>query len=335
MASITSASPPATGDRRARISCFNCRLGKRRCDKALPVCTLCARKQIVCTYPSKRGEKATVSVDGTWSEPEEPPAGHGLETGESAALSGSGTRPQSRTQSRNSPSAPVPVPSISSWIRGANPLLVSSTAAAVSFLAPRVFRQAKLELPRPGLPVPAEVAAYVGDAEQVRDVARRFFATTHKWIPFISKHRLVPALLNPLSQRRCELTLLHLCMRLSITPPPRGEQHGTNVNPLYRLAKHFFFEAECVGIMSVQILQAAVLLAVYEIGQALYPAAYLTVGWCARYGVALGADRLLRDLNGDSFGGVAGVGEGAQGRMSWLEVEEMRRTWWVVLIMDR
>lgn len=273
-----------------------------------------------------------MSVGGTWSESEEPVTANSF-----SGASGPRSASQSRSQSQNSPSGPVPVPvpSVASWIRGTNPLAVASTTTAVSFLAPRVFRQANLEMPRPAVPVPAEVSAYVGDVEQVRDVARRFFDTTHNWIPFISKRRLVPSLLNPLSQRRCELTLLTLCMRLCATPPPPGKQHGTTINPLYRLAKHFFFEAECVGVMSIQVLQAAVLLAMYEIGQALYPAAYLTVGWCARYGVALGVDQLLHDLNGDSLGGTTGVDEGTQGRLSWLEVEEMRRTWWVVLIMDR
>ena len=72
------------------------------------------------------------------------------------------------------------------------------------------------------------------------------------------------------------------------------------------------------------MLQAAVLIAVYEVGHAIYPAAYLTIGACARYGTMLGIDKLGLDLMGDSLG-----------PLSWIEVEERRRVWWAVVLLDR
>ncbi len=43
---------------------------------------------------------------------------------------------------------------------------------------------------------------------------------------------------------------------------------------LYRVTKQFHFDVE-TGILSIQVLQAGILIALYEIGHAVYPAALL------------------------------------------------------------
>lgn len=113
-----------------------------------------------------------------------------------------------------------------------------------------------------------------------------------------------------------------LCMKLYCTPAPSYEDDGKRT--LYKIVKEFYAEVEATGIMSVCILQSALLIAVYEIGNAIYPAAYMTVGSCARYGVALGLDKLMVSL----------TGQGNLGK-PWMEIEEMRRVWWGILILDR
>uniref|UniRef100_A0A0B7KI44 Xylanolytic transcriptional activator regulatory domain-containing protein n=1 Tax=Bionectria ochroleuca TaxID=29856 RepID=A0A0B7KI44_BIOOC len=50
-----------------------------------------------------------------------------------------------------------------------------------------------------------------------------------------------------------------------------------------------------------------------------------SVGACARQGLALGVDKLLID----------GVGSDNIGTRTWQEVEERRRAWWAVLMLDR
>lgn len=73
--------------------------------------------------------------------------------------------------------------------------------------------------------------------------------------------------------------------------------------------------------MSLHVLQATIFIALYEMGHAIYPAAYLTVGACARYGIALGLDKLMTDNSGFDT--------------SLMEIEEKRRSWWGVLALDR
>lgn len=60
---------------------------------------------------------------------------------------------------------------------------------------------------------------------------------------------------------------------------------GTN---LYQKVKRNLFLAEMQGEISVKMLQATLLVGLYEMANGILPAAYLTVGHCARMGHALG-----------------------------------------------
>ncbi len=66
-------------------------------------------------------------------------------------------------------------------------------------------------------------------------------------------------------------------------------RHSNRANQAaYRAAKSSLRTLEDDGAISLQILQANIFIALFEISHALYPAAYLTVGHCARLGQAIG-----------------------------------------------
>lgn len=56
----------------------------------------------------------------------------------------------------------------------------------------------------------------------------------------------------------------------------------------YGQAKRLLLAAEANGTVSIRVLQSAILLSLYETAHAIYPAAYMTVGYCARLGYAMG-----------------------------------------------
>ncbi|UKZ51890.1 hypothetical protein TrVGV298_005655 [Trichoderma virens] len=143
-------------------------------------------------------------------------------------------------------------------------------------------------------------------------------------MPIISKKGFFAHLLNPLSQRRSELGLLIICMQLYCAPDLNPETGALDVSALYHNAKRLHFEMEAAGILSLRVLQAGILIALYEVGQAIYPAAYLTVGACARYGIAIGVDN-LREESSSEYGNPR----------SLSEVDERRRAWWTILFLDR
>lgn len=173
------------------------------------------------------------------------------------------------------------------------------------------------------MPIPVDVASLIGDAASIRSIATTYFQTAHTWMPIVAKRVFFTHLLNPLARRQTELNLLAVCMLLCSNPPNEGGHSGAKA-VLYQIAKRYYFEVESAGALSIPVLQSAVLIAVYEVGHAIYPAAYLTIGACARLGIVLGIGKLGLDLMGDSLG-----------PLSWIEVEERRRIWWAVLLLDR
>lgn len=281
----------------APTSCFSCRHSKRRCDKNLPTCQLCSRKGLECSYPHRRGQCSDLlsrSIQGLESS-----------SGSNAPYPGPIVVPSSTGSQIQSPSA-----SASSF----------SVNIAICFLAPALFREAGLEIPRLDIGLPDEVALHLGNSQQIQETASKFFQIT--WMPIVSCKRYLADILNPLSPSRRPTALLALCMKLCCLSVHDDE--GLRKTSLYRLAKAFYCDVESTQALCVQVLQAAILIAIFEIGDAIYPAAYLTVGVCARYAIAMGLDNINKDRMG-----------GEPNTMSWMEIEERRRAWWAVLILDR
>lgn len=284
---------PGIPDRLARTSCFSCRRSKRRCDKTLPECQLCGRRGLRCSYPQRRGQRSpspSNSSRGTRSTTAGP------------ASADSGTRSLSGQAFRISSSF--------------------ATTSAIRFLAPDLFREACLEVPRLELDIPDDVALQLGDSQQVRDTTAQFIHLTRAWMPIVNRKRHLAAVLNPLAPSRRPTALLALCMKLCCWPVLDDEGEGKS--SLYRLVKRFYSEVDSTEGLSVQVLQAAVCIALFEIGNAIYPAAYLTVGACARYGIAMSLDKINKDRMGGDYH-----------TASWIEFEETRRVWWAILILDR
>lgn len=149
----------------------------------------------------------------------------------------------------------------------------------------------------------------------------RYFAQIHKWMPFISKKRFYENLVNPLNQPRSDVVLLIFCMKLALWLPADSSNGTEPRTSSYLFAKRILLEAEVAGILSLQILQAWLLVTLYELGHAIYPSAYMSIATCARYGSLLGLKRDRSTIFRDPA--------------TWVEHEERRRTWWAIVIFDR
>lgn len=78
-----------------------------------------------------------------------------------------------------------------------------------------------------------------------------------------------------------------LLLAMQMLCQPRKENE-TPIAESYLAAKRCLSYAEENNIFSLRLLQASLLMGLYEIANAIYPAAYLTVGHCARLGHAMG-----------------------------------------------
>lgn len=190
---------------------------------------------------------------------------------------------------------------------------------AVFFLDSRVFQLAQVEMPRITMSFSPDVVSFTREA---KPIAARYFEDIHTWMPIVSKYRFYNHLMNPLLEHRSDLTILLFCMRLiswSAVEHADGDKPRTRA---YLAAKRLLVDAESAGILTLQILQAILLVTIYEIGHGIYPAAYITIGTCARYGTALGIDRQKLSDSGSPS-------------LTEVEQEERRRVWWAIVILDR
>lgn len=136
-----------------------------------------------------------------------------------------------------------------------------------------------------------DVLQLLGDGPEIQDIITKYFETVHKWMPIVSHKRMTRNMVNPMWEGGPDLALLFLCMKLITSTPPDGIE--ASQSPLYISAKRFIALLEATGSASLHVLQAGLLVTWYEYGQAIYPAAYMSAGWCVRYGNMLG-------INGNS-----------------------------------
>ncbi|KAF4951796.1 hypothetical protein F66182_18461, partial [Fusarium sp. NRRL 66182] len=138
-------------------------------------------------------------------------------------------------------------------------------------------------------------------------------------MPFISKKRFYDVHVRTLPPSQPDVILLLLCLKLITSLPPARPRDART--PLYYAAKHFYLDLEGEDFFSILNLQAGILLGLYEIGHGIYPAAFLTIGACARYAHALGIH----------------VSKTVKSRkvLTLVEAEERRRVWWAIVILDR
>jgi len=189
----------------------------------------------------------------------------------------------------------------------------------ILFLDPGILQHGQVELSPAAPPVPAHILHLLGDMNEIHVIASKFFAHIHSWMPFISKKRFYELHLRSSIQSRPDVVLLLICLRLITTLPPTSPRNPRT--PLYHAAKHFYLDVEGSSIFSILVLQAGVLLSLYELGHAIYPAAFLSIAACARYAHGFG-------INVNGMLNTRRV-------LTLVEVEERRRVWWAIVILDR
>lgn len=182
---------------------------------------------------------------------------------------------------------------------------------------PEVFSFAQLEVPTVNLDgfITEEVASLVGDVPEIQATAQFFFDTVHTWMPIVSKIGFSQCLVKRMTHQRAEFFLLVLSMKLCDSRVTEARTH------FYRIVRQLYADIERSSAISLLVLQAGVLIALYEMGHGLYPDAFLSVAQCARYATALGVDKTIVSRGGATT--------------QWPDLEESRRVWWSILVLDR
>ncbi|KAL4875176.1 hypothetical protein BJY04DRAFT_224252 [Aspergillus karnatakaensis] len=189
--------------------------------------------------------------------------------------------------------------------------------STILFLNPAQLLHA--QFPRPNGPpsIAPQVLDVLGSLDDIRQLSTAFFQHIHPRMPFISKTRFYDIYLRPSFRFSPDVVLLFLSLKLITTLPPDGS--GSPRSSLYYTTKHLYVDAE--ECFSLPVLQAGILLVLYELGHGLYPASFTSIGTCARYAHALGINVSRMVPKGEL--------------LTLVEVEERRRAWWAIVILDR
>lgn len=196
---------------------------------------------------------------------------------------------------------------------------ISTLSIQAYYLDSEVWSTQKFSHKPAQILVPDYISAALGSQADIDSIKAGYFQIIHVWLPFVSKIRVDRLTRMPQSPLKADFALLLLCMKL-VQEIPDGQ--APQSLELYRLTKELSKRLELEGLLTLNAVQAGVLLLLYELGHGIFPAAFMTISCCARQGVALGIhNKLAPQLYGK--------------QRFWVEWEEKQRVWWAIMILDR
>lgn len=158
----------------------------------------------------------------------------------------------------------------------------------------------------------------IGDRDLGKHIADFLKETNLFCMPFIPRQDLQAQLSNEPSQLNSSEILLLACIKI-LCQPIEDDTRGHS-SPHYLAIKTSFVGAEVNGVLTVRLLQALVVLLIYEFCHGIYPSAYITLGTCTRYLDALGINRPSLP---------------SEEPIDWIDAETRRRLWWAIYTMER
>lgn len=156
----------------------------------------------------------------------------------------------------------------------------------------------------------------------IKDICRRYFQTFHRWLSFISEEEFWPYFFSSRSSTDPEFTALLLSIYLIASPPTRDSTEEESVEFIYSITKSSWSQLQATSKSSVFLIQAGLLLATYENGQALQEASRSSMNACVTMGHSMKLHLSVKKsiiFDSDSQAGL----------------NTQRRLWWAIVILER
>jgi hypothetical protein len=150
-------------------------------------------------------------------------------------------------------------------------------------------------------------------------VAEQFFCSLWKRCPIIPQKAFWDRLPGLSPAMPADFTTLCLCMQLILQRP--SAQATSMQTSLYINIKRILSLLEATGYQSLESVQCRVIVAFYEMGHAIYPAASISIAAAARLARTAGVYSKVDTQ----------IGRGT----ALVEAEARRRLWWAVANIDR
>ncbi|KAJ5669113.1 hypothetical protein N7462_010183 [Penicillium macrosclerotiorum] len=269
--------------------CITCKARKKKCDKLMPCCSYCAERKLECHYPQHN---------------------HGLPH----KPGGRRTTPM-KMGIPASPRQSQPVADSSS--------LLLMDAMTQSALSEQIPKSTWLDLGATKDPSLCRQAHRLIEAtgQYLDEISVRYFQGIHNFIPIISRTRFHTQLMSSGSSPQTDFSiqLLVICL---LTYHPGLAQRSSGLisdSALYLATRSVVAQAQAICPPSLHLIQALVLLAVYEYAHGQPELAFASIGGCARMARCLA-------MTQPSSLPISIVAGGAQ-----LDEEEVN-TWWGIII---
>ncbi|KAF3764703.1 hypothetical protein M406DRAFT_331026 [Cryphonectria parasitica EP155] len=234
-------SPSSDGGAKSSRVCLNCRRKKKKCDKKLPSCGRCTYSLEFCQHEDDQA--ASRSAD-----------------------------PSARTsfESLGNINAPGSF-AVSAFLGGqigpANPTI------SPALFAPLGTTEDIHHF------VSRSLAQIVGDRSTTESIIRYYFGTINAWFTIIESASFEERLEQMWAEPSAETGLLALCMLLIVRSPEETPAVSMQ-NSLYHAVKTLCGVVVAKLPLSTSLLQAHLLICLYELGHLMPQQAYLTLGTC-------------------------------------------------------
>jgi hypothetical protein len=152
------------------------------------------------------------------------------------------------------------------------------------------------------------------------EVWKSYFRTFHKALPILDQPTFYQQLEPNTTSSRGHFSTVLLSIYLVIQLLPKFS--NADSSELYTTLKSIHSLMQSAGNVSTELVQAGLLIAVYEHSQAMHRDAWLTVGSCVRIGHVLGLHTLI---------GYVSTGSESQR----VEIGSRRRLWWAIVVLER
>jgi Fungal specific transcription factor domain len=175
-----------------------------------------------------------------------------------------------------------------------------------------------------------------GTRQFVDDISSRYFQGFHRHLPIISRTRFYNSLIMLGAAPAADFSVLLLTICLITHAPALGYQSGHGATrsveqqSLYLTAKSLFAQVQVSCSPSVPMIQASLLLAVYEYTHGRPDDAFVTIAGSAR--MAYAARIHARDRHQAQMAHTTGLNADID---VLLHAEEAANTWWGIVICER
>ncbi|KUJ23808.1 uncharacterized protein LY89DRAFT_726866 [Mollisia scopiformis] len=158
----------------------------------------------------------------------------------------------------------------------------------------------------------------VGDISAIRVIAENYFGSVHRWFPILSEVSYYEQLTSTYTDPNAEYSLLSLSMALITLMPSEDESFSS----LYMLVKSAIAIVEAANIHSLEVVQARLLVTLFEAGHGIEPAAFISMAATTRAAVAIGLNQKINDpcCHDENINS---------------KIQAGLRVWWGLVMLDR